>query len=777
MKRLKCVLLAALLIFTIRASAKNYEMNAHGVNVHSDGMVVELQCFSNSIIRVLKYPEGKKPSKHSYSVIMSPQNVKFKVEEKGEYVKVTTDSVSALLNVHDGSVTMCNLKGECLLKEKSEATQFVPVEYGKYSTYHVRQAFRLDRDEKISGLGQQQNGLFNQRNQLLQLRQNNTKIAIPYWYSLKGYGIYWDNTSPTTFTDSTTETAFESQCGECSDYYFIYTGDASGVLRNLRRLTGGVQMNALWTYGYFQSKERYQSQKEIVDVVKKYRELQVPLDCIVQDWQYWGVDEKKWNAVEFNNPNFEDASKMISDIHDLNAHIIISVWPSFGYNTAIHKEMKQKGMLLNFKTYPGSAQVYDVFNGEARNMLWKRMHDNLLSKGIDGWWLDATEPEFSDKDDCLNQSTHDGLYRSVYNAFPINAVSGVYEGERRDVNTRRVFILTRSAFAGQQRYATCTWSGDIHATWQVLRNQIVAGLNQSVCGIPYWNTDIGGFITWESYRQGVNDPAYQQLYVRWLQFGTFCPLMRSHGTNTPREIYQFGKPGSWQFETIAKYIRLRYKLLPYIYSTAWGVTADGDTFMKPLFMNYAHDAEACNVGEQYMFGNSIMVAPVVEPMQTPANEVNMNSTQVRKVYLPEGNLWYDFWNNEQYTGGKWIERVVNISEMPLFVKAGSIIPFGKDVQHTVNYDWSELSINVYGGSDGAFTLYSDAGDGYEYENGENCRITMRWNDQQRTLTIGKSEGFYKAMPKKRRLNVTVFNGKKKTEKKVWYVGKEMKLKF
>ncbi|MGN0214320.1 MAG: TIM-barrel domain-containing protein [Muribaculaceae bacterium] len=775
----KIIVLFSLFSFiSITLNAKSYTINKQGIEACVDGIVVKLQCYSNSIIRVVKYPQETMPEKHSYSVVMNPGIVDFKTEECGdENVVLITDSVKTKLNLRDGSVTMSDVNNNILLREKFEGKQFTPVEYGEYSTYQVRQAFRLDKDEKIFGLGQHQKGLFNQRNQLVKLRQHNTEIAIPYWYSLKGYGLLWDNSSPTDFTDNSIETSFDSQCGECSDYYFIYGGNAKRVLNNLRRLTGGVQMNALWTYGYWQSKERYQSQKEIVDVVKKYRELEVPLDCIVQDWQYWGIDANNWNAVEFNNPNFEDAAKMVEDIHQLNAHIAISVWPSSGRNTWLYNEFKQKGMLLNFKTYPEQAQVYDTFNPEARNIYWKRMKENLLSIGIDGWWLDATEPEFSDKDECLNQSTHDGLYRSVYNAFPITSVGGVYNNHRATDNSRRVFILTRSAFTGQQRYGACTWSGDIHATWQVLRNQIPAGLNLSVCGIPYWNTDIGGFITWESYRQGVNDPAYHELYVRWLQFGTFCPLMRSHGTNTPREIYQFGKPGSWQFETISRYIRLRYKLLPYIYSTAWSVTSQGETFMRPLFMDYCHDKDACNIDNQYLFGNSIMVAPVTQPMNVDAAEITESTTQKQRVYLPKGNMWYDYWTNSCCDGGKWIEKELTISDMPIYIKAGSIIPFGKDVQHTVNYDWSNLSVNVYAGRDGNFMLYCDEGDGYDYEKGENCRIAMSWNQDAHTFTIHSRQGSYKGMPQKIRFTVNVVDGNRIVKKTITYKGKEIKMKF
>ncbi len=771
--------LLSLALVAITANSQNFETTHSGIEAHADGLVVNVQCYSGSIIRVVKYPEGSAPEKHSYSVVMNPIKANFSVKRNAdESITLSTDSVCVIVNLRDGRITFANKQGINLLAEKAEGTQFTPVKYGEYDTYTVRQAFRLDADEIIYGLGQHQHGKMNQRNQVLSLRQTNTEIAIPYWQSVKGYGLFWDNTSPTTFTDNSIETAFDSQCGECSDYYFLYGGNADGVLRNMRLLTGGVPMNALWTYGFWQSKERYQSQEEITNVVKRYRELQVPLDCIVQDWQYWGIDSKNWNAVEFNNPNFPDAAKMIKDIHDMNVHIAISVWPSFGRNTEIYKELKEKNMLLNFNTWPSEAQVYDPFNPEGRRIYWERMKKNMLDIGIDGWWLDATEPEFSDKDNCLNQSTHDGLYRSIYNAFPIASVGGVYDNQRKTTNDKRVYILTRSAFAGQQRYAACTWSGDIHATWQVLKNQIPAGLNFSVCGIPYWNTDIGGFVTWESYRNGVNDPAYRELYVRWLQFGTFCPLMRSHGTNTPREIYQFGEPGSWEFETIAKYIRLRYSLIPYIFSTAWSVTSEGNTMMRPLFMDFAGDRTACTLGDQYLFGNAIMVAPVVEPMNADGSAINENSAQTRRVYLPQGSDWYDFWTGEKINGGKWIDRKVTIAEMPIYIKAGSIVPMAADgAQYAAQIKWNDMGINIYAGADAEFSLYSDEGDGYGYEHGDYNVIPMSWCQDSRTLTIGTGNGSYKGMTNKRKFRVTLIDGGKKITKTINYTGKSTKVKF
>lgn len=750
-----------------------------------DDIRIDIRFYSPAIVRVLKYPEGETYSKQSFSVVKTPEEVSYAVREQKDEVVLQSDSLQVKLDLRTGKVSYADRNGKDLLTEKNYGTQFTPVTYGDNKCYSVRQAFMLDKNEAIYGLGQHQKGKMNQRNQLVHLRQINTEIAIPYIQSIKGYGLFWDNSSPTTFTDNAVETAFDSQSGTGADYYFIYGGNADNVVKGMRELTGQVPMYALWTFGFWQSKERYRSQDELLDVVKKYRTLQVPLDGIVQDWQYWGVEPADWNAVAFRNPNFPDPKKMITDVHDLNAHIIISVWPSFGKNTEIYKTLKQENLLLDFKTYPEQAKVYDAFHPKAREIYWNKMNENIFSLGMDGWWLDATEPEFDDKDDKLNQQTYAGQYRSVYNAFPIVTVGNIYDAQRRVSTDKRVFILTRSAFAGQQRYGSTSWSGDIQATWTVLRNQISAGLNFSLCGIPYWNTDIGGFVTWNSYRRGVEDPAYRELYVRWMQFGTFTPMMRSHGTNTPREIYRFGEKGSWEFDALEKYINLRYSMLPYLYSTAWQVSKNGDTFMRALFMDYAQDSRVHDINDQYLFGRSLLIAPVTEPMYVDENGVaNMSSIKTRTVYLPKGNDWIDFWTGERWSGGTTVRKETPIDILPIYVKTGTVLPVGPKVQYATEKDWSELEIRIYTGADGRFVLYEDENDNYNYEKGCYTEIPFYWNEAEQVLTIGDRKGTFDGMIRKRRFNIVFVDTNNGTgdraavsiDKKVTYTGKAVRIK-
>ncbi len=597
----------------------------------------------------------------------------------------------------------------------------------------------------IYGLGQYQEGKMVQRNQKLYMLQEILITAIPFFQSTKGYGLYWDNYSPTYFTDNQQETSFESTVGDCAIYYFISGGDADGVIARMRDLTGQVPMFPYWTYGYWQSKERYRSQDETVGVVKKYRELGVPIDGIIQDWQYWGTDDSYWNSMEFGNPEFPDPKGMIDEVHNLNAHIIISAWASFGPKTKQFPVMEKEGMLFDFKTWPLNAgvKVYDAYNPKARDIYWDYLNKGIFSLGMDGWWLDSTEPDhFEREDNDYNQKTFLGSFRKYRNLFPLLTVGGVYDHQRQTTSDKRVFILTRSAFAGQQRYGANAWSGDVVADWPALRNQISGGLNFSLCGIPYWNSDIGGFFLW-MYPKRIQNPNYVELYVRWLQFGTFCPMMRSHGTDAPREIYQFGEKGSWAYDAIEKFINLRYRLLPYTYSVSWDVTANSSSMMRALMMDFKDDKNALDINDEYMFGKSILVCPVTEPMYTKKSKdlppADFSEIKSRKLYLPDGTKWVDFWTGETLAGGQYIEKPAPIDIMPLYVKAGSIIPMGPYVQYA-NEKSDPVEVRIYPGADGEFVLYDDERDNYNYEKGMFATVNFSWEDKTRTLKIGERKG-------------------------------------
>ncbi|MDP4240729.1 MAG: glycoside hydrolase family 31 protein [Bacteroidota bacterium] len=762
--KIKLSTLFILFSLCFQAIAQSYQKTDLGVKSHTQSLTVELQFYSPEIVRVLKTPGTASFDKKSLSAIKAPEKTDWKISEDGKIVNLSSSKLHVELDLQTGRVTFSDLKGNRLFTEKDYGTQFTPTMDVNKQSYTVRQAFLLDTDEAIYGLGQQQNGRLNQRGQKVLLQNDNMKICIPFIQSLKGYGIFWDNYAPTTFTDNPQEMSFES-LGDCSDYYFMFGGNGDKVIANMRDLTGQSPMLPLWAYGYLQSKERYKNQNEIVGVVEKYRSLKVPLDGVVQDWQYWGQDSL-WNAMSFEKKTFPDPKAMVDQIHNLKAHLMIVAWPGFGPKTRQYKELMSKKMMINFDTWPpeSGTKPYDPYNPAARDIYWNYLNKGVFSFNTDAWWLDSSEPDHINvKEKDFDQPTFLGSYRSVINAFPLQHIKGVYEHQRATTSEKRVCILTRSAFAGQQRFAANSWSGDIVSSWETLQKQIPAALNFALSGIPYWNADIGGFFSGSNFKEGVKDKTFHELYVRWLQFGTFTPMMRSHGTDTPREIYQFGNRGNWSFDAIEKYINFRYQLMPYIYSNAWNVTSNSGSFMRSLILDFASDKKVQDLNNEYLFGQSILVAPVLAPMYVTKNGdtqvEDFSQVKSRKVYLPKGTEWYDFWTGEKLKGGQEVEKASPIDIIPLYVKAGSILPWGPKVQYAEQTKWNTLEIRIYEGANGEFTLYEDENDNYNYERGLNSTILMKWDNQSRTMTIGQRKGNFNGMLKSRTFNVVIVKDK------------------
>jgi alpha-D-xyloside xylohydrolase len=789
-----------ILVFVISSGSKaqSYQKTDSGVKAKINSTNVEVQFYSPSVVRVVKHPEGNPFIKESLSVIKTPEKTSFGVKQNGDILSLNSEKLQVVLNLKSGKISFSTLKGEPLLNEKEAGVKLTGFNDAGVKTYTVSQAFLLDKDEAIYGLGIQQKGKMVQRNLKIEMVQNNTEDFVTFFQSVKGYGLFWDNYSPTTFTDSQEETSFSSEVGDGIDYYFMYGKNADGVVACMRDLTGQAPMFPMWTYGFWQSKERYKSQNELVGVVKKYRELGVPLDGIIQDWQYWGSNYL-WNAMEFLNPEFPDPKKMVDDVHNLNAHMIISIWSSFGPMTKQYKELDKMGALFNFDTwpqsgsekwppnpdYPSGVRVYDAYNPAARDIYWKYLNQGLFSTGIDGWWMDSTEPDhFNPKQSDFDTKTYLGSFRKVRNAYPLMTVGGVSSHQRSVTSDKRVFILTRSAFAGQQRYGANTWSGDIVASWETLRNQISAGLNFSLCGIPYWNSDIGGFFLW-NFKNPLQNPDYRELHARWIQFGTFCPMMRSHGEGFPREIYQFGKKGDKVYDSDEKYINLRYQLLPYIYSVSWDVTSNQSSMMRALVMDFAKDKQALDINDEYMFGKSILVCPVTKPMYNKDGQEDFSTVKTKELYLPKGADWFDFWTGEKHDGGQKISKEVPLDIIPLYVRAGSILPIGPKVQFASEKKWDNLEIRVYEGANGEFTLYEDEGDNYNYEKGQYSTIKFAWNDAKKTLTINDRNGSFPGMLDDRKFNIVRVTKKsdvstgqqEKAVKTIDYSGKKLAVKL
>lgn len=814
----KRILFLALCFMPVLAWSQKYIKTETGIktSIRDKQTDVEVQWFTPNSLRILKTPLGKTVEKKSLSVIAKPikTGIKIYTSEDCE-ITMKSNVLTVTINTKNGIITYAKPDGTVLLKEQENNKAFIPFEDAGKPTYTVYQGFTTDKEEGIYGLGQLQNGQMMQRNMSKTLIQSNIEDVSPIFQSTKGYGVFWDNYSATTYTDNERETSFSSEVGDCIDYYFMYGGSADGVIAQVRKLTGDVPMMPLWSYGFMQCKERYKSQKETVGVVKKYRELGIPLDCIIQDWQYWG-NNYLWNAMDFQNPSFHNPQAMIDSIHDMNARIMISIWASFGPATKPYRALEKEGLLFNMETwpqsgvegwppnmdYPSGVKVYDCYNPKARDIYWEYLNKGIFKLGMDGWWMDSTEPDhFNWKDSDFNHQTYLGSYRSVRNAFPLMTVGGVYDHQRAVTNDKRVIILTRSGFLGQQRYGSNVWSGDVQSSWNMLRKQITAGLNFSLTGMPHWNSDLGGFFAGSYNTDGntsaTKNPMYQELYVRWLQFGAFCPMMRSHGSDVPREFFWYGKAGEPVYDALVDAVKLRYSLLPYIYSTAWDVTHNQSTFMRALFMDFINDKKTWDINDEYMFGKAFLVAPVVNAQYTPeqrqnllkenegwnqsqksnkTTNLNVDFTQSKSmdVYLPSGSKWYNYWTNESFDGGNEIKITTTLNKIPLFVRAGSIIPIGPEVQYTNEKKWDNLTICVYPGENGSFTLYEDEGDNYNYESGAYTEIHMTWNDAKRTLTIEPIKGSYNGMISVRKFMIRTPDG---GEKSIIYKGKKITIKM
>jgi alpha-D-xyloside xylohydrolase len=520
------------------------------------------------------------------------------------------------------------------------------------------------------------------------------------------------------------QTVFQSPVSDGIDYV-VFAGKADEAIASYRRLSGAAPLMPIWALGYIHCRERFRSQNEVLENANEFRNRKLPMDLIVQDWQYWG--KYGWNAMKFDEKDYPNPAKLVDSLHAMNARLMVSVWSKLDPKCEVGKEMTAK------QFYIPNTQWIDFFNPEAAACYWKNFSSRLLMPyKIDAWWLDATEPE---NDDLVGRKVINGTMpgEKLRNIYPLYVTKTVYEGSRKDVPEKRVCILTRSAFSGQQRYASATWSGDIGNTWETFRRQIPAGLNYVITGLPYWTTDCGGFFR---PAKQYTDTAYHERFLRWFQYATFCPLQRVHGYVTNAEFWRFGPKVERE---ALRYLNLRYRLLPYIYSQAAEVTFSGSTLMRPLVMDFAADNKALDQKYEYMFGPSILVAPVLQP--------NVKSWE---VYLPENKAgWYDFWTGDKVPGGQTISTEATIDKIPLFVKAGSIIPFGSEKQYSTQRLDELTELRIYSGADASFRLYEDDGVSYNYEKGEKAIVDINWNEEKQALTIGKRSGSFSGMKKEK----------------------------
>lgn len=727
---------------------------------------LRFQVASDSIVHVTYSLEKEAPARQDFLITKTswPKTDFSLHSEDAKVVTISTSRLKIEVTRADSSIIFYDAAGHKLAQESTRT--LTPVEVNGEKTYHSERFTNMwDTQEAFYGLGQHQAGVWNYRGEAVDLSQDNTNISIPMLLSSNGYGIFWNNGSRSRFNNRFVHALYlSSEVADSVDYYFIYGPDFDQIVSAYRELTGAVPLFGKWAYGYWQCKNRYSSQHEIESIAQKYRALHFPLDNIVQDWFWWNV-----MGDPVFNKNYPDPPAMVDSLHKNHVHLMISVWPYFRPGSPVYEDMDKRGFFIDRTKaagfHPAGMALYDAFNPEARKYYWNLIDKALFKIGADAWWLDTTEPETEGRDTNILVSNKVAIGNGARyaNEFPLLTTTAVYQGQRAASDQKRVFILSRSAYAGEQRNAAAVWSGDVDPNWETFKRQIPAGLNYSVSGLPYWTTDIGGFVS-----ANPDDPGYRELYVRWFEFGVFCPIFRAHGTRTTNqnELWSYGPEAQ---QTLLAYDRLRYRLMPYIYSLAWMTTSENYTIMRPLVMDFRADTRAQNIGDQFMFGPAILVNPVTEPAATS-----------RHLYLPQA-LWYDFWTGAAIQGGRAVDAAAPIERMPLYIRAGSILPIGPDLEYAEEKPADPMELRVYRGANGSFTLYEDENDNYNYEKGARATIPLSWDDANHVLTIGDRVGTFPGMLQARTFRV-VFVGEQhggggeitaNPDKSVRYSGKKI----
>lgn len=747
----------------------NFQKQPGGVQFTLQTGVLRLEVCTPSIIHEIYSPGADVHRRPDYVVTQTTwPAVPFTLQNTAQDVTLATSELKVTVSLKDASVTYFSADGVKLMQDA--ARTLTPARVNGEQTYRAEDFVSIyGSREGFYGLGQRQAGVWNYRGESVDLSQENTNIAVPLLLSSNGYGLFWNNTSRTRFNNRFVHSLYiSSEVADAIDYYFIFGPGFDRIIGGYRRLTGQAPLFGKWAYGFWQCKNRYKSQDEILAVAHKYRQLQIPVDNIVQDWFWW----KLMGGFEFNS-NYPDPKGMIDDLHHNNFHLMISVWPFFYPGTEIYREYDQRGWFVARSLvagfHPAGMALYDATNPEIRANYWGLINKTLFSIGADAWWLDTDEPETEGREEnlLLSHKLAIGSGARYANIFPLMHASGVYDGQRHQSSGKRVFILSRSAFAGSQRYAVAAWSGDVLSDFESYKRQIPAGLNFSLSGIPYWTTDIGGF-----FIGNPQDSAYRELFVRWFQYGAFCPVFRVHGTRTTNEneLWSYGPDAQ---KILVAFDRLRYRLMPYIYSMAWMTTHEAYTPMRPLVMDFRTDVQAQNIGDQFMFGPAILVNPVTEP-----------GAVSRRVYLPKSQ-WYDFWSGQSVQGGRSLEAAAPIERIPLYARAGSIVPMGPDLQFAAEKPADPIELRIYRGAAGSFNLYEDEDDNYNYEKGSYAVIPLHWNDAARKLTIGRRQGQFAGMIHNRTFRVILvgeghgvgIDPTARADREVKYGGEQVEVSF
>lgn len=770
------------------AKITDIRKNSESIFLDSERGIIRIMPISDNIVRI-SFSENGEFSKEQGKDIAGPkENVSFSIDDscmndcsddstddwsddcpgEKEYIFVELKELSIKVNRYTGSISYYKKNGELLLAEKAGGTaqcyasktveayesyryiedenavvenvktadgvkQVIKAVNGIFDKilYRTRVYLDFDEDEVIYGLGQSPEGIWNLRGTTQYLYQANLKSPIPIMLSSKGYGLVFSTKSTMIFDDSNYGTYVATHGDLYLDYYFV-AGDGRSVVKAMRYLYGKASILPKWACGYIQSKERFESQKEILDAADKFKSLEFPVSAMILDWLSW--PEGLWGEKRFDTSRFPNAKEMTDRLHDMGIHFMMSVWPNMGEGGNDFKEFKEEGLFL-----PNS-HTYNALSEKGRALYWKQLNENLFSKGVDGWWGDNCEPI-----DCQWEHRYLAAPAVAYaeyvnasskllpedelNAYCLYHAKTIYEGQRNTSTDKRVINLARSGMPGSQKYGAIVWSGDISAGWDTLKNQIVAGLSFVSTGMPYWNLDIGGFFvkpgeTWYwngEYEDPLNDEDYLELYDRWFQYAAFLPFMRAHGTDIEREPWNIAPVGSKLYTDLLNTVKLRESLRPYIYSLFGLAYLYDESIIRPLIYDYPEDEETKNIDHEFMFGPNLLVCPVYESNKVTGGKI--------KVYLPKGGAWYEFHTHQKYAGGEYHEIILDSSYIPVFVPEGSIIPVVKEENGL-----KVSGIIVFGGKDGKFSVYDDAGDGYGYEKGEYCLTEFSYDDSTRSIS-------------------------------------------
>ncbi len=717
-------------------SAMRAVQTGGGFAATDDFETIEVTVCGDSLVHVTARPPGAPAAAEAQPWMLAHAQTcpgaAFQFSESNGAANLITARLAVSLSEADGNLSFKSVTGEPLMHERPN----LPRTYRPSQApglFHVEDRFGPDATEALYGLGQHQSGAFNYRGSVVELGQNNTDIAIPLLVSSKGYAILW-NTASFSYFDNRfpLELNLESFAAPQIDYYFLYGPQLDDIIHQYRSMTGHVPLFPEWAYGFWQSKDRYRTQAELLAVASEYRARHLPLDAIVQDW-FWWKNGGKGDPV-FNS-GYPDVPAALNTLHDEHIHAMISAWALMDATAENYKLMVDKGLDI-----PGT-QVYDASNPAGRDFYWNNLVGKLFAQGWDAFWLDSSEPEeaWPHVGDAIlrDKRLHIGSGLEYTNVYPMLHTGGVQARWQQANPDKRVFLLTRSAFVGQQRNGAAVWSGDVYSSWWALRRQVPAGLNFALSGYPYWTTDIGGYH--QIFAGQAEQPAYQELYARWFEYGAFCPIFRTHGHRDHNELWTYDQV----FPVLVAIDRLRYRLLPYVYSLAWKVTTDDYTIQRPLVMDFLQDRATWEIGDQFMFGPDILVSPVLTEHATS-----------RPVYLPAGAGWYDFWTGDRTDGGKSVTVTAPLDRIPLDVRAGSILPLGPIIEYA-GQATDPIELRIYPGADADFDLYADEGDSSRYEQGAHSTVSIHWNDAGRTLTLGARQGSYPGMSAVQTFNVVI----------------------